>query len=201
MEGIRVGIVRQCGDAWLSIAPSERGVIASAFPRPPGECQLTNSDWPALFVWSQREGPPERVGQGLVIQSYEIRVMWIPPPGLVANVQKRHPFWTLIGGVVALYTTDSIASPFSTDSEWGEQLVDYAGMYSLGYRGGEVTTARIESGGRSEETLAYEWTLAGQLQNVMDPRAEVSTGPACTRITYKGGSDVDIALLESHLEP
>lgn len=200
-HGIRTAIERHCNEAWLSIAPSERGVVASDFPRPPGECQLNKNDWPALFVWSQREGPSERVAQEIVVQNVEIRVMWIPPPGIVANVQRRHPFWTLLGGVLALYTTDSIASPFASEGDWGEQLVDYACMWSLLYRGGDVTQATIEAGGSSEQTLAYEWILAGQLQNVMDPTADVSPGPACTHLTIKGGSDVDIALFQSHLEP
>jgi hypothetical protein len=190
---------RYCGNAWCELYAAESNVVKNVYTRDPRRGNFAHRDCPALYAWAE-SGRGSRHADGIKLMPLDVQLLWLPPDTSQERGLEWSNFWAALNAVVALNVENEEYSALTSPTALGEHLVDRLGLWSLTIRA--ATTIDIVLEGASTQRLTgHLWQLEAMAEVKHDPNYQAPTGDACTHITYLTGTDGDVPIYQSNLEP
>jgi hypothetical protein len=88
-------------DAWQDIAPARGDCVRSTQTNDPADSTFNAADLPALYVWRDARGTTfEQLADDIEVCNSQIRIVWVPPPGVQMNRSEWAPFLHQVAKVI-----------------------------------------------------------------------------------------------------
>lgn len=184
--------------AWTAIAPNTKVVESAWADEPPSS--FSTKDLPALFVYRTGETKEEWVGDGILLSTSEITVLWVMRAATQDTQKKRVAFRNAIGklvnlgiergrtpGFVVVGDTDPLAAT------QGSLLYPRLGAWALNYRKSKPRTFMDQMPAKAEQQPfdALEMTLELQEQLTIGLDKYTTVVGTDVKITNIGGTIID----------